>query len=512
MVVGDVTTGTEVLVIGAGPGGYVAAIRAAQRGLDTTLVERDAYGGACLNRGCIPSKALITATDLAHEAGNAESMGIHADPAVDFAKTVDWKDGIVDRLTSGVEKLCKANRVNLIEGEASFVDEHTVRVAHGGDGQGSESLSFEHAIIATGSRPIEIPGFAFSEDHIWTSADALAAESVPDRLAIVGGGYIGMELATVYAKLGAEVRVIEMLDDILGPYEDDIARVVRKRAEDLGIEFHFGEGATGWSEGADGGYLLHTEPVEEGADGDEDGTDGDEDGTDGDEDRETEDSDTDADVDDTDGGSTYAADKILVAVGRQPVTDTLDLERAGIETTDRGFIETDDRARTDVEHIHAVGDVAGEPMLAHVASVEGIVAAETIAGEPAALDRQAVPAAVFTDPEIGTVGMTESEAAEAGFDPVVGEMPFMGSGRALTTGHTDGFVRIVADDGTGFVLGGQIVGPEASELIAEVALAVEMGATLEDVTGTTHTHPTLSEAVMEAAENALGQAIHTLNR
>ena len=493
MVVGDVTTGTEVVVIGAGPGGYVAAIRAAQRGLDTTLVERDAYGGACLNRGCIPSKALITATDLAHEAGNAESMGIHANPAVDFAKTVDWKDGIVDQLTSGVEKLCKANQVNLIEGTASFVDEHTVRVAHGGDGQGSESLSFEHAIIATGSRPIEIPGFAFSEDHIWTSADALAAESVPDRLAIVGGGYIGMELATVYAKLGAEVTVVEMLDDILGPYEDDITRVVRKRAEDLGIEFRFGEGATGWSEGADGGYLLHTEPVEGDADADE-----------GDEPADAE--------GDADAESTYAADKILVAVGRQPVTDTLDLERAGIEPTDRGFIETDDRARTEVEHIHAVGDVAGEPMLAHVASVEGIVAAEVIAGEPAALDRQAVPAAVFTDPEIGTVGMTEAEAAEAGFDPVVGEMPFMASGRALTTGHTDGLVRIVADEETGFVLGGQIVGPEASELIAEVALAVEMGATLEDLTGTTHTHPTLAEAVMEAAENALGQAIHTLNR
>jgi len=475
MVVGDVTTGTEVLVIGAGPGGYVAAIRAAQEGLDTTLVEKNAYGGACLNRGCIPSKALITGSGLAHEAGNAEFMGVHADPAVDMAKMVGWKDDVVDRLTSGVEKLCKANGVALVEGEASFVDENTVRVAHGGDGQGSESLTFEHAIIATGSQPIQIPGFDFSADHIWSSAEALDADTVPDRLGVVGGGYIGMELATTYAKLGADVTVVEMLDDILEPYEDDVTRIIRKRAEELGVEFHFGEGASSWSDGSDGGYLLKTE-TESGEE------------------------------------STYGVDRILVAVGRQPVTAGLDLDDAGLETDDRGFIETDDRTRSTVDHIHAVGDVAGDPMLAHAASTEGIVAAEVIAGEPAALDQQAMPAAVFTDPEIGTVGMTEAEADAEGFDPVVGEMPFNASGRAMTTGKTAGFARLVADAETGFVLGGQIVGPEASELVAEVALAIEMGATLEDVAATVHTHPTLAEAVMEAAENARGQAIHTLNR
>ena len=402
-------------------------------------------------------------------------MGVHADPAVDMGKMIEWKDGVVDRLTSGVEKLCKANGVNLVEGTASFASDHTVRVAHGGDGQGSESIEFEHAIVSTGSRPIQVPGFDFADDHVWSSADALDADTVPDRLAVVGGGYIGMELATTYAKLGADVTVVEMLDDILDPYEDDVKRIVRTRAEELGVEFRFGEGASGWSEGGDGGYLLHTETDE----GEE---------------------------------ASYPADKILVAVGRQPVTDGLDLENAGIETDDRGFIETDDRTRTAVDGIHAVGDVAGNPMLAHAASNEGIVAAEVIAGEPAALDRQAVPAAVFTDPEIGTVGMTESEAEAAGFEPAVGEMPFNASGRAMTTGHTDGFVRIVADEETGFVLGGQIVGPEASELIAEIALAVEMGATLEDIAATVHTHPTLAEAVMEAAENARGQAIHTLNR
>ncbi|ELZ31096.1 dihydrolipoamide dehydrogenase [Halogeometricum pallidum JCM 14848] len=475
MVVGDISTGTEVLVIGAGPGGYVAAIRAAQRGLDTTLVERDAYGGTCLNHGCIPSKAYITASSLAHEAGTAEEMGIHADPAVDMSQMRSWKDDVVDGLTSGVEKLCKANGVNLIEGTARFKDDSSVRIEHGGEGQGSETVEFERCIVATGSRPVQIPGFEFTDDPVWSSRDALAAESVPDELLVVGAGYIGMELSTAFAKLGADVTVVEMLEDVLPGYEDDVSSVVRKRAEELGVKFNFGEGASGWSPDGDD-VVVETE---------------------------TEDGET----------ASYRADKVLVAVGRSPVTDTVDAENAGLETDEKGFFETDDRMRTNVEHIYAVGDVvADSPMLAHVGSKEGIVAAEHAAGEPAAYDAQAVPAAVFTDPEIGTVGMTEAEAEEAGFTPAVGKMPFNASGRAMTTGHTEGFVRIVADEDSGFVLGGQIVGPEASELVAELALAVEMGATLEDVASTVHTHPTLAEAVMEAAENARGEAIHTLNR
>jgi dihydrolipoamide dehydrogenase len=477
MVVGDITTGTEVLVIGAGPGGYVAAIRAAQRGLDTTLVDRDAWGGTCLNYGCVPSKAFISATDLAHRAGDAEEMGVYADPAVDVAAMSEWKDGVVDRLTSSVEKLCKANGVNLVEGTARFTGENTVRIAHGGDGQGSETVEFEHCVVATGSRPVEVPGFAFSDDPVRSSRDALATESVPDYLVVVGAGYIGMELSTVYAKLGTDITVVEMLDDVLpGPgYEDDVRRTVRRSAEDLGVDFRFGESAAGWRDAASGGIVVTTED----ADGEE---------------------------------YSYAADEVLVAVGREPVTDTLDVEAAGLDTDADGVLPTDDRTRTAVEHVHAVGDVAGEPMLAHKAMAEGAVAAEVIAGEPAGLDYQAVPAAVFTDPEVGTVGLTEAEAEAEGFDPVVGEMRFRGSARALTTGRTDGFVRVVADGETGFVLGGQIVGPEASELIAEVGLAIEMGATLEDVAGTVHTHPTLAEAVHDAVENAMGEAIHTLNR
>ncbi|MFB6101192.1 MAG: dihydrolipoyl dehydrogenase [Haloplanus sp.] len=474
MVVGDVTTGTEVLVIGAGPGGYVAAIRAAQRDLDVTLVERDAYGGVCLNRGCIPSKAYITATDVAHDAATAEEMGIHADPAVDLAGMREWKKGVVDRLTGGVEKLCKANGVSLVEGTAKFADEGTVRVEHSGEGQGAETVAFEHCIVATGSRPAELPGFSFADDPVLDSAGLLDLDTVPDRLVVVGAGYIGMELSTVFAKLGSDVTVVEMLDDALPGYGDDVTRVVRKRAESLGVDFQFGEGATGWRDSADGGIVVTTE-------------------------------------DEAGAESTYGADKVLVAVGRSPVTDTLDAENAGLEPTGCGVFETDERCETDVDGIYAVGDVAGEPMLAHVASAEGVVAAEAIAGEPAAFDPRAIPAAVFTDPEIATVGLTEAEAAEEGFDPVVGEMPFNASGRALTTGETDGFVRVIAS-ADGFLLGALIVGPDASELVAEPTLAIEMGATLEDVAATIHTHPTLSEAVMEAAENALGQAIHTLNR
>ncbi|MDZ7745047.1 MAG: dihydrolipoyl dehydrogenase [Halobacteriales archaeon] len=474
MVVGDIATGTDVLVIGAGPGGYVAAIRAAQLDLDTTLVEKDAYGGACLNRGCIPSKALITGADTAHSAASAERMGIHADPAVDMAALSSWKDDVVDQLTGGVEKLCKANGVNLIEGTAEFDGKGSVRVMHGGDGQGSETIEYEHAIIATGSRPIQIPAFEYDEERILSSQGALNLTSVPDDLLVVGAGYIGMELSTTYAKLGTNVEVIEMLDSALPVYEDDVARVVRTRAEELGVNFNFGEGASEWEETADGVRLTaETEDGEE---------------------------------------STYEADHILVAVGRQPVTDTLGLDAIGLEPTEAGFLDTDEFGETDVENVYAVGDVAGEPMLAHKASAEGEVVAEHIAGEPSAMDFQAIPGAVFTDPEIGTVGMTESEAEDAGFEPVVGQMPMNASGRALTLDEPEGFARIVADDETGFILGAQIVAPEASELIGEIGLAIEMGATLEDISSTIHTHPTLSEAVMEAAMNAQGHAIHTLNR
>jgi dihydrolipoamide dehydrogenase len=474
MVVGDVTTGTEVLVVGGGPGGYVAAIRAAQLGLDTTLVEKDAYGGTCLNHGCIPSKALISATDVAHDAGHAEHMGVYADPAVDLAGMVEWKDGVVDRLTNGVASLCENAGVDLIDGTATFTGEQEARIAHGGDGQGSETVAFDHAIIATGSKPVTVPGFAFDGEHVLSSRDALALESVPERLLVVGAGYIGMELSTVYQKLGADVTVVEMLDDALPGFAEDVTDVVRGRAEELGVDFCFGQAAHDW-EATEEGVQVTTEA----ADGEQ---------------------------------TQFGADAVLVAVGREAVTEGLGLDALGLEPDEDGFLPTDDQNRTPVEHVFAVGDVAGEPMLAHEASAAGTVAAEVIAGEPSAMDHQAVPAAVFTEPEIGTVGLTADEAADQGFDPVVGKMPMRASGRALTLDATDGFVRVVADADTEFILGAQIVGPEASELIAELGLAIEMGATLEDVAATIHTHPTLGEAVHEAVLAARGEAIHTANR
>ena len=474
MVVGDISTGTELLVIGGGPGGYAAAIRGGQLGLDVTLVEADAYGGTCLNEGCIPSKALIHASDLAHEVDGAEGMGIHARVDVDLRGLVGWKDGIVDRLTDGVETLCTANGVNLVAGRAEFVDDGTARVAHGGEGRGSESIEFEHAVIATGSRPIELPELPFDGERILHSGDVLALDSLPDSMLVVGGGYIGMELSTTFAKLGSDVTVVEALGDILPRYADDITRLVRERAEALGVEFRFGEVATGLEEtGSVARVSTETEAGE------------------------------------TNG---YDAERVLVAVGREPASDTCNVGAAGVEPNDDGAIETDDATRTGVEHVHAVGDVAGEPMLAHAAYREGHVAAEVVAGEPARLDQQAIPAAVFTDPEIGSVGLDADGAAAEGFDPVVGEMPLAASGRALTLGADEGFVRVVADADTEFVLGARIVAPAASELIAEVGLAIEMGARLGDIAATVHTHPTLSEAVAEAAANARGAALHVPNR
>jgi dihydrolipoamide dehydrogenase len=470
MVVGDITSSTDVLVIGGGPGGYVSAIRAGQLGLDVTLVEMDAYGGTCLNRGCIPSKAMISAADVAHKADHAEEMGIYADPAVDLQGMVSWKNRLVGRLTKGVESLTERAGCHLIEGRAEFDSDTRARIIQDGEGQGAESIEFEHAIVATGSQPIEIPGFEFDGEHVLSSKHALQLESVPDSLVVVGAGYIGMELATVYQKLGSDVTIVEQLDDPLPQYEDDVTEVVHERAEELGIDFHFGERALEWEEMGDG-LTVRTE--------DEEGT-----------------------------VSEFGGEKCLVAVGRQPVTDTLNIDATDVEMTDAGFIETDGQARTTDDHIFAVGDVAGEPMLAHKAFKEGEVAAAVIAGEPAALDYQAVPAAVFTDPEIGTVGMTETEAKEAGFDPVVGQMPLRASGRALSLDETDGFVRVVADSDSEFILGAQIVGPEASELVAELALAIELGATLEDVAATIHIHPTLSEAVHEAVKGAQGHSIH----
>jgi len=458
---------TELLIVGGGPAGYSAAIRAGQRGLDVTLVADGAVGGTCLNHGCIPSKALLTATGRVQSVETAQEMGIYVEPYVDVAEMAAWKDGVVDRLTSGVEQLCAANGVDVIDGFARFEDEHTVSV------DGSSEITFEAAIVATGSRPVSLPGFDFDDEPILDSRQALALDAAPPRLLVVGAGYIGMELSTVFARLGSDVTVVEMLDGPLPQYDDELTAPVVEAATDLGIDFNFGEAASGWrSTGR--GVVVTTE---------------------------------------TETGETfdYDADRVLVAVGREPVTAGLNLDALGLETDERGFLETDDLGRTDRDHVFAVGDVAGEPMLAHKGVHEGLVAAAAAAGDGEPPSSRAVPSVVFTAPEIATVGLDPDEARDRGIDPVVGRFPFSASGRALTTGEPRGFVRLVAK-ADGRVVGGQVVGPEASELIAEIGLAVEAELSLADVAETIHAHPTLSEATMEAAEHALGRAIHTLNR
>lgn len=460
---------TGVVVIGGGPAGYAAAIRLGQRGRDVVLIERDAVGGTCLNHGCIPSKAFIAATEVADRAGDAERMGIHADPAIDLAAMTRWKDRIVTRLTKGVEHLCRRNGVTLVEGTATFVDDERLSVE---GPAGTAELAFEAAVIATGSTPIELPPVPFDEPGVLDARAALALEEIPGSLAVVGAGYIGMELATVFAKLGSEVTVVELLDRALARYDEELVAPVMDRADDLGITFHF-----------------ETEVVDHRRIGDDD---------------------HELELDGIDAPDTVAADRVLVAVGRRPATNTVDLATVGLEPNDDGAIAADPTGRTGVPRIYAVGDVTGEPMLAHAGIAEGEAAAAAIAGESSPATA-AVPEVVFTDPEIARVGMTASGAAAAGHVPTTARVPFRANGRALTLDRREGFVELVADEDTGRVLGGAIVGPHAGELIAEVGLAVETGATLADVAGTIHAHPTLSEAVGEAAALGLGEAIHVLN-
>lgn len=462
---------TELLVIGGGPAGYTAAIRAGQLGIDAALVERDAFGGTCLNYGCIPSKALISSSDVAHRAGEVADMGIEVDLTVDFEHMIRWKDRVVRRLTKGVEHLCKNNGVTLYEGTATFLDEGRAHISR--DDDEDMEVDFERAIIATGSRPIELPSLPFDDVGILDARQALALEEIPASMVVVGGGYIGMELAGVFAKLGTEITVIEMLDRPLAQYDQHLVEPVIKRATSLGIDFALGERVAECEQTAEGLAVLTT---------DED-------------DRETR----------------YEAEYVLGAVGREPVSNTVNLDAIGVEVDDNGFIPTDEYGETDCASVFAVGDVAGEPMLAHAGMAEGIAAAETIAGESPDLG-SAVPEVVFTEPEIAVVGMGLEEAQHAEQPVTVGQFPFRANGRAMTVDRPEGFVRLVAEEESGTVLGGAVVGHEASELIGEIGLAIEMEATLEDVAATIHAHPTLSEAIMEAAAHGEGAAIHRHNR
>jgi len=460
----------QAIVIGAGPGGYPCGIRLGQLGIKTLVVEKDQWGGVCLNVGCIPSKALITAGKRVEEIHGAKRMGIVVDGqvSVDMTRLQKWKGGIVDRLTKGVATLLKGNGVDTLVGEARLTGPHEVTVR---TDDGERAITADHIVIATGSRPIEIPGFSFSDGPVLDSTKALALTEVPGHLVVVGGGYIGLELGQMYAKLGARVTVVEMLDQVLPGFDPEVVKVISRQLKKAKIKTLLGARAMGW-ESTDDGIAVEIQTPE--------------------------------------GVETLAADQVLVTVGRRPNTEGLGLEELGIEM-DGPFIGIDEQCRTNLGHVFAIGDVAGQPMLAHKASHEGELVAEVIAGKKVVWDVVSVPAVVFTDPEVSSVGLQEHEAREKG-EILVGKVPFAAIGRALTAGETTGFVKVIVDAESKLVLGVTIIGPHASDLISEGALAVEMRAEAMDLGLTIHPHPTLGEGVMEAAKAALGEAIHILNR
>jgi dihydrolipoamide dehydrogenase len=469
MVVGDFPIDTDTIVIGAGPGGYVAAIRAAQLGQKVTIVEKEYVGGVCLNVGCIPSKALIATGHRYETAKHSDPYGISAENVtVDFSKVQAFKAGVVKKLVGGVEGLLKGNKVDLVRGEAFFMDGNSLKVI--GETT-SQTYNFKHAIIATGSRPIELPTFKYSK-RVLNSTGALALEEVPEKIVVIGGGVIGIELGGAYANFGTQVTVLEGADDILSVgFEKQMTTLVKKSMKKKGAEFFTKAMAKGVEETENGVVVTFEVKGEE---------------------------------------KKIEADYVFVMVGRRPNTDEMGLEQAGVKMSDRGIIEIDKQCRTNVSNIYAIGDVVPGPQLAHKASYEAKIAAEAIAGHSSEIDYLGIPAVVFSDPELATVGYTEKEAKDEGIEVKASKFPYAGNGRALSLDSTDGFVKLVTRKEDGLVIGAQIAGANASDIISELGLAIETGMTAEDIALTIHAHPTLGEMTMEAAEVALGSPIHVL--
>ncbi|WP_409275436.1 dihydrolipoyl dehydrogenase [Neobacillus sp. SCS-31] len=466
MVVGDFPVETDTIVIGAGPGGYVAAIRAAQLGQKVTIVERETLGGVCLNVGCIPSKALIAAGHRYESAIHSSDIGIKAENVtVDFSKVQEWKAGVVKKLTGGVEGLLKGNKVSIVRGEAYFVDANTLRVM---DENSAQTYTFKNAIIATGSRPIELPAFKYTK-RVLDSTGALALNEIPKSIVVIGGGYIGTELGGAYASFGTKVTILEGADEILNGFEKQMSSLVKRNLKKKGAEIVTKALAKGVEESEDSVKVTYEVKGEE---------------------------------------KTVEADYVFVMVGRRPNTDELGLEQVGIEITDRGIVKVDKQCRTNIGNIYAIGDIVPGPPLAHKASYEGKIAAEAIAGHPSEIDYLAIPAVVFSDPELASVGYTEAQAKEEGIEVTAAKFPFAANGRALALNQTDGFMKLITRKEDGLVIGAQIAGPSASDMIAELGLAIETGMTAEDLAMTIHAHPTLGEITMEAAEVAIGTPIH----
>ncbi|MGA1524694.1 MAG: dihydrolipoyl dehydrogenase [Planctomycetota bacterium] len=459
----------DVLVLGAGPAGYVCAIRCAQLGLKTAVVEKQHYGGVCLNVGCIPSKALINAGKTFKKIREADVMGIQVgEPTLDVAKMVSWKEGIVGKLTGGVSGLLKNHKVDTFDGTARVLGRDKVEVT-GKDGK-KQVLATKNVVVAVGSTPIEVPGIPFDGEHVWSSTEPLAPRSIPARMLVIGGGYIGLELGLVYHNLGTDVRVVEFMDRVLPGMEGELSKEMGRSLKKKKIPVHLGAKAVGY-EKTKAGLRVKVEI----------------------------------------GGKveTFECDVILSTVGRRPNGKGLGLEEAGVKVDERGFVGVDAQRQTNVPGIYAIGDCAGQPMLAHKGSHEGLIAAAAIAGDKgAAYDPACIPAVIFTDPEIASVGLTAEEAKARGFDVREGKFPFAASGRALSINEPEGWCKIIADAKTDKILGVHMIGPEVTELIAEAALAIELGATAGDLASTIHAHPTLPEAIMEASEAVHSMAVH----
>ncbi len=457
----------KTVVIGAGPGGYVAAIRLGQLGVETLLVERDRLGGECLNYGCIPSKALISVGHLVHKVQEAERMGIRIKGLeIDVKKLQTWKQGVVDRLVKGVETLTQAAGAEVLYGEATFESRSRLKIR---SKDAEEWVEPQNAVIATGSEAIPLKGLEWDGKQVLFAREALELPKLPATMTVIGGGITGLEVGMMYAKLGTKVVVVELLDQLLPGISKDLVKVIERSLKRLGVPFHLKSRATRLKKTKEGLTLEVETPK---------------------------------------GQETLESEVLLISAGRRPRLGGLALEKTGVKQDEAGFIQVNKRMETNVPGIYAIGDVIGTPFLAHKASKEGFVAAEVIAGLPSEADYRAMPAAIFTDPEIATVGLSEDDAKAEGIPTQVGKFPFLASGRALTTGEANGFVKVIAEEDTGLVLGVEIVGPNASDMISEAALAIEMGAVAEDIALTVHPHPTLPESLMEAAEDVEGRAIH----
>ncbi|MGG0247787.1 dihydrolipoyl dehydrogenase [Peribacillus frigoritolerans] len=474
MVVGEVAVETDVVIMGGGPGGYAAAIRLGQLGKSVVLVEKDKLGGVCLNRGCIPSKALIHAADQYHGLNDLGKMGIRLPQertTMDLGVWQDWKGGIISQLGHGIAHLCKENGVTVVKGQATFLSDDRIGVETGGD---FETYKFEQAIIATGSRPF-IPSFIKVDgEYILDSTSSLQLNEVPASLSIIGGGYIGIELGMAFAKLGTKVNIIEMANRILPQVAENLVKDVTRNAKKLGINIKTSSRVEKASV-VDGQVHLLVSSEEQGAEA-------------------------------------VVSEKTLVTIGRIPNTEEIGLNRAGVTVGEKGHIAVDMECRTNVPHIFAIGDTTPGPALAHRASKQGIVAAEVIAGLPSAVDSPYVPYVIFSEPQIAGVGLSLKEAEQQGYSVKVGKFPFSANGRALATNETEGFAEVIVDANSHILLGMHMVGADASNLIGEGVLALELAARVEDIALSMHPHPTLTEGWLEAAEAVLGHAIHIVNK